>query len=132
MKEYVRLPETEFEIMQAVWDEPSPVSSMQIASVVGPVKGWKPQTILTMLTRLTNKGVLSSEKRGKERYYTPLITREEYLTGETGYFMERFHKNSLVGLISALYSNANPNEKDLNELEQWLQDAAAKGGNHND
>jgi len=38
------------------------------------------------------KGFLSSEKQGKERFYSPLVEREEYLRQETGRFVKLFTK----------------------------------------
>jgi predicted transcriptional regulator len=93
---------------------------VQIFTLAAPDKKWKPQTVLTLLTRLVKRGFLASEKQGKERFYTPLIKREAYLNMETGVFVQRFHKNSLTGLMNALYSGKKPKAEELNEIERWL------------
>ena len=41
-------------------------------------KSWKKQTINTFLTRLKEKGVISSTPRKGKAIYSPIITREEY------------------------------------------------------
>lgn len=115
------LPDAEFDIMQIIWGEETPISSMRVYSLTLPEKNRKPQTVLTLLTRLEKRGFLSSEKRGKERFYTPLVSREAYLNQETGLFMRRFHKNSLMGLMSALFSDKKPKAEELLEIEQWLE-----------
>jgi len=117
-----RLPDAEFDIMQIIWSQPPPISSVQVAALVAPEKKWKPQTVLTLLTRLTRRGFLSSEKQGKERIYTPLMSQEEYLNRETGQFVRRFHKNSLTGLMNALYADKKPKEEELEALEAWLRE----------
>lgn len=122
MTEITRLPEAEYEIMQIVWSEETPISSKQVAVLACPVFNWKIQTVLTLLGRLTKRGFLESEKRGKELYHTPLISREEYLKMETGLFVQKFHKNSVTGLMSALFSDENPTEAELDELEKWLKE----------
>jgi len=116
----VRLPDSEFVVMQIIWGETTPISKTQVAALTEPQKGWKPQTVYTLLNRLTEKGFLSSEKQGKERYYVPLVSREEYLNQETGRFMKMFHGNSLTGLMNAFFGNSKPEEEDLQELEEWL------------
>jgi len=121
MSDYNCLPDAEFDVMQIIWGQPVPISSVRIFTLAAPEKMWKPQTVLTLLTRLEKRGFLSSEKKGKERYYTPLVTRDEYLNMETGLFVKRFHKNSLTGLMSALFAGAKPKEKDLSEIEKWLE-----------
>jgi predicted transcriptional regulator len=122
MSIHSRLPDAEFDIMQIIWSQPTPISSMQVATLSAPEKNWKPQTVLTLLTRLTNRGFLSSEKQGKERLYTPLISKEEYLNRETNMFMQRFHQNSLTGMMNALYAEKNLKEEDIEALETWLHE----------
>jgi len=119
---YPQLPEAEFTVMQTVWEQEAPISSSQVAELLKPARGWKHQTVYTLLTRLVEKGFLSSEKRGKERYYLPLMEREAYLRQETGRFVETFHKNSLTGLMSALVSTAHIDDADLSELTAWLKE----------
>ncbi|MCL1806184.1 MAG: BlaI/MecI/CopY family transcriptional regulator [Oscillospiraceae bacterium] len=111
------MPEAEFEVMQIVWSQFPPISSI---SVTGLQHKWKHQTVLTLLTRLTKRGYLSSEKLGKDRFYTPTVSQEDYLAMETGYFMRKFHQNSLTGLMSALYSDKRPSDEELQKMEDWL------------
>ena len=127
MTNYTPLPDAEFDVMQIIWGQPSPISSIQIFSLARPDKHWKPQTVLTLLTRLEKRGFLSSEKLGKERFYTPLVMRAEYLNQETGQFVRRFHKNSLTGLMNALFSGKAPKAADLTEIEEWLKNQQNAG-----
>jgi len=120
MADMVFLPDAEFDVMQVIWGADVPISSVQVHSLSVAEKKWKPQTVMTLLTRLTKRGFLSSEKRGKERYYWPLVTHEEYLQRETGLFVQRFHKNSLSGLMSALFAG-RPKDADLAEIEAWMK-----------
>ncbi|MCL2539233.1 MAG: BlaI/MecI/CopY family transcriptional regulator [Oscillospiraceae bacterium] len=122
MPEHPRLPDAEFDVMQIIWSETPPVSSMKVASRIAPEKKWKPQTVLTLLTRLTQRGFLASEKQNRERFYTPLVSQEEYLSCQTDQFVRRFHKNSLTGLMNALYADKSPNEEELEALEAWLRE----------
>ena len=121
MKEYPQLPDSEFAVMQVIWGEEPPVSKIKIAEAIAPIRGWKPQTVYTLLTRLQDKGFLTSQKQGKERIYTPLVTRKDYLSQETGRFVRTFHENSLTGLMNAMFSGS-PDENDLSELEEWLNE----------
>ena len=123
---YPQLPEAEFTVMKTIWEQETPISSMRMAELVKPYRGWKKQTVFTLLNRLVEKGFLSSTKTGKERYYEPLVEREDYLRQETGRFVESFHKNSITGLMSALVSSTNIDEQELAELSAWL-DKRAKG-----
>ena len=120
-----RLPDAEFEVMRAVWDMGEPVTSPMVAErlrLTMKEKIWKPQTIITILTRLEKKGFLSSVKNGKEREYTFQIGEEEYMAYEAGQFFSKFQNGSAAGFLKALYRDRKLEEKDLEELRQWLEE----------
>lgn len=119
---FKKLPDTEFEIMKIVWANEPPITTSIIMEQLGKEKEWKPQTVITLMLRLTERGFLRTEKNGKERTYYPLISKEEYLNYETGDFMERFHGNSFASLVSTLYDGKKIKDSDLDELEKWLKD----------
>ena len=118
---YPQLPDSEFFVMQIIWDGESQISSREVAKRIKPLKGWKNQTVYTLLGRLVEKGFLFSEKHGWERYYEPLVKREDYLRQETGRFVEVYHKNSLTDFMSALVPGSTITDNDLSELSAWLK-----------
>ena len=124
MTDMRRLPDAEFELMQIVWQNPTPISTNQIISHLQ--NSWKPQTVLTLLTRLIERGFLKSERMGKERIYTPLVTQEAYMAFESGSFMEKFHKGSFRSLVSTLYEGHQMTDADIDELKAWLNDVDNK------
>jgi predicted transcriptional regulator len=115
-----RLPDAEFEIMKIIWQNNPPVTSWQIMESLGAEKKWKPQTVLTMLSRLIEKNFLISEKVGRERRYTPVVLEEDYLLVETEDFMKRYSGNSVGSLIKAMYSERTLTQEDIQELKEWL------------
>ena len=119
---FKKLPESELEIMRVVWAIGGPVTTPQITTEISGTKDWAPQTILTMLTRLEAKGFLSSQKQGRERAFTPVISESEYLLFESENFLETFHKNSLLGMINTLYSGKVISNRDTDELRRWLDE----------
>lgn len=115
-----KLPDAEFEIMKAVWQCKTVITSGAIMSLLSNNK-WKAQTVLTLLGRLVERGFLDTEKNSKERIYSSLINEEEYLQFETDNFFNRFHHNSFSSLVSTLYQGKRLNESDLQELREWIK-----------
>ena len=109
-----RLPDAELEVMKAIWDNTPPMSTNDVMKVVSNEKNWNISTLLTLLSRLIDRGFLSSEKRGRERIYYPQVEREAYMEYET--------KNSFMSLVNTLYDNNDLSEQDMDELAQWLED----------
>lgn len=115
-----KLPDSEFDIMKVVWANEPPITTNIVMQELGNEKGWKAQTIISLMLRLVERGFLRTEKNGKERTYFPLIEREDYLKFETGGFMDRFHGNSFASLIATLYDGKKIKDSDLDQLEKWL------------
>ncbi|MDF2540837.1 MAG: BlaI/MecI/CopY family transcriptional regulator [Herbinix sp.] len=116
-----RLPETEFEVMSVVWRNIPPVTTTTLMNQLGNEKGWKLQTLVSLLNRLTERGFLRSEKLGKERTYYPSVKQEDYIQYETTLFVERYHDNSLFQLVNAFSGNNKLSEEEINELSSWLK-----------
>ena len=122
MAKLPQLPDAEFQIMQIIWDNPSPITSAQVDMHLRESKSWHVSTVKTLLRRLVERGFLSTEKNGKELLYTHLVSKDEYLQAETAIFMEKFHKKSLRGLMRAMYAGKKPSDEDIAEIEEWLKD----------
>lgn len=121
-----RLPDAEFEVMKQVWECEQPVTApMLMERMEG--KGWKTQTLISLLIRLTERGFLRSEKRGRERIYWTEIGRDEYLAFETRDFVETHHSNSVSSLMASLYDGGKLDDSSIEELEAWLADWEKRG-----
>jgi len=119
-----RLPDAEFEVMKIIWGCTPPVTTLQIMERLKQNKNWKPQTVLTILVRLIEKGFLKSERVGRERNYTPNMPEQDYMRVETGDFMKRCigsaGKYSVGVLVKTLFEDQNLSQEDLQELKDWL------------
>ena len=116
-----RLPDTEFELMKIIWQSQPPVTTNEIMEQLGSDVSWKPQTVLTMLVRLIEKGFLTSERVGRERNYSPIIAEDKYMYIETGEFMSRYRGNSVGSLVKTMYDGKNLSKEDIRELKQWIK-----------
>lgn len=117
-----RLPEAELKIMKALWSLGRPATTACLTAALSGNKDWAPQTVLTMLRRLENKGFLTSEKGSKGMEFTPVVGEDEYLRFESGNFLETYHKNSLLGMLNALYDGKAIGDDDINELRAWIDE----------
>ena len=117
-----KLPDTEFEIMKAVWAIEPPVSSYKIMQRLGDENKWVIQVVISFLSRLVDRGFLRTEKVGRDRLYFPLVTREEYLEFETNSFIKQYHESSFLSFLNTLYKNKNLTEKDIDELSEWFKE----------
>ena len=115
-----RLPDGVFTILKIIWQLPNPTTSAQIMEKLGEDNHWKPQTLLTVLARLTEKGFLESVRKGRERQYTASLSEDEYLEVETSDFLKRYSGHSMGGLVKTLFSSNSLSDNELDELRSLL------------
>jgi predicted transcriptional regulator len=121
-KEMKKLPEAEFEVMKAVWAIGGEVATPAVTAALSDSRNWTQQTVLTLLRRLEKRGFLTSVKAGKERYFTPLKTQEEYVRFESELFFVTFHKKSVASMVQALYGGEELEQDDIDELQRFLDE----------
>ena len=121
MKEHIRrLPDAEQEVMQAIWACAAPVARTNIEEILFPEHPMAMTTLLTMLTRLAEKGFISIEKQGRRSLYTPLISQEDYLAAQSKTFFEKLCGRNISTFAAALCDSGLTREE-IAELRSLLE-----------
>ena len=115
-----RLPDAELEVMQALWDCGAPASRAEIAARLEDTHPMAPTTLLTLLSRLGEKGFLSVQKIGRSAQYTPLVSRQEYLAQQGSRFFHQLCGGSLSAFANAL-CHSGLTQEELAQLRQLLE-----------
>ncbi|MCI8852388.1 MAG: BlaI/MecI/CopY family transcriptional regulator [Lachnospiraceae bacterium] len=97
-----RLPDAEQEVMQALWACQVPAARTDIEEILFQTHSMAMTTLLTLLTRLSERGFVKIEKEGRRSLYTPCISREEYLASQSKSFFEKLCGGNLSVFASAL------------------------------
>lgn len=117
-----RLPDTELEVMKALWaSERAPVPRSSLEEALRD-RGWATNTFNTCLSRLTEKGFVSCEKRGKTNYYTPQVRQADYLAFESGAVLNKVFGSSLKSFVASLARGGALRDGELDELQQYLEE----------
>lgn len=114
-----RLPDAELNVMQAVWACDIPACRTDIEKFLPPEHPIATTTLLTLLTRLTDKGVLAVQKKERKSYYTPLIKQEDYLAAQGNRFFKKLCGGNVSSFASAL-CNSGLTKEELAELRDLL------------
>jgi len=124
-----KLPVSEFEIMNIIWNLNDDVTSNNIIERLKN-KNCKLPTVISYLKRLEEKGFLLSEKKGKERFYHPVITKDEYLKFETNLFLRQYHNNSVFSFMNALMQSKPLSNEEIDiisaEFEKFKHNGTEK------
>lgn len=89
----------ESHIMEAVWTR-GPLTAEDIVQTVGPAQEWGEATVKTLINRLLKKKALASERSGGRALYRALVSREEYVTGESQGLLDRLFGGQLAPLVA--------------------------------
>ena len=116
----IQLPETEYDVMCAIWEGPCPLTTAWLMQNLGNARNWKAPTLISFLGRLEERGFVGSVKKGRERYYFSLADREIYTQCVTKRFMARYHKDSFVSFLNAMYPEKKLPDAEIDSFINWL------------
>lgn len=116
-----RLPDSELEIMQVLWELGAPAARSEIEAVLKEKHPMAQTTVLTLLSRLAEKGFVSIKKAGRSSIYTPLVEKREYLAAQSSRFFEKICGGSMRTFAAAL-CDSKLSKEDLAELRRLLEE----------
>ncbi|MDE7224680.1 MAG: BlaI/MecI/CopY family transcriptional regulator [Acetatifactor sp.] len=115
-----KLGEAELEIMQVIWSSENPVTSNYILQELQGRRKWQLSTLMTSLSRLSDKGFLSCDRSTGTNLYTFIIPENVYKTGVSKNFLEKLYNNSIQNMVASLYENKAIKKTDVEELRRFL------------
>lgn len=121
MSKIQRMSDAEKEVMQIIWAAGGSISSAWLLDELkSRNKDWKPNTVLTFLARLIEKGILTAQKHGRANEYIPLVSEKEYKQSEARSFLDSVYDGSVKKFISALYEGDDLTTDEINDLKKWF------------
>jgi BlaI family penicillinase repressor len=114
----IQITEAELEIMKVLWNERTSLTSSDIRSRLN--KDWERTTVLTLLSRLSEKGAISVEKENRSYRYKSLISKDEYGLSKTRSILDNLYNGSIKGMMAALCDSQGLTEQEIRELQEIL------------
>ena len=131
-EQFIKLPESELRLMQAVWSlHNAGEENITAAALMAADEGLarlKLTTVLTLATRLIGRGYLSAEKRGRAHCYTPQVAEADYRAQAAAEFITSIYNSNPGELISAMIRGGMLSEADIAELQSILEDESRGDG----
>ena len=110
----------ELELMKIIWAKGGTALYADIAQGLA-AKGhaWTKNTIITLLSRLTEKGILKTSKTGirNSNMYIAVVGENEYKSDQALRFVDKVFEGNTKGLVAALIENNLLSPKDYEELK---------------
>ncbi|MDE5951193.1 MAG: BlaI/MecI/CopY family transcriptional regulator, partial [Acetatifactor sp.] len=115
----------EWHVMESLWADSPKVGSRIVADLKESV-GWSRSTTLTMLKRMSDKGLIACEDGESMKVYRPMLEREEAAQKETRSFLDRVYHGSLSMLVNHFVEKESLSREEIAELRKILDQADGK------
>lgn len=122
-----KIPETELEIMQVVWRNPTPITTTQVKERLEEARPWSQGALQSLLSRLVAKGFLKPGMQGKNKTFEPLVSEKDYLAVESRSFLSKLRGGSITDLFAALYDTNEISQEDIEELDAFIARVKKEG-----
>ena len=116
----------ESQVMEAVW-RGSQLTADEIVAQVGQPQGWGEATVKTLINRLLKKKAMLSERVGGRARYLPILTREEYVTGESQGLLDRLFGGELAPLVAHYARHRALSPKEVTRLKKLIDELDRDG-----
>ena len=119
MNKKIKITESEWKIMQEIWDCPYLTlgeikKRLEEKNIV-----WDKTTVNTLIRRLKNKKALGAKQERYYKYY-PLVSEDECLQNEMDSILKRFFYSSPNKLMATLVKHEDFDAQNLAELEKLI------------
>lgn len=111
----------EKEIMDVIWDLGT-VTVKDVHEKLTQKKETAYTTVITVMNRLTEKNLLTKEKKGKIYFYTPTVSREEYTELVSEKVVEGLLDLDEERAIAAFVEKVAEDPEDLERLERLIEE----------
>ena len=117
----------ELELMKTIWGNGGTALYAEIAEALEK-KGTPAtkNTIISLLSRLIEKGFLKTNKIGRRNRYTALVSEADYRAAQTETFLDKIYEGSAKDLISTLIQKEMISPDDYENLKKHLEGSCLK------
>lgn len=118
-----QISDSELELMKIIWANGGTALYAYIMSELEKSGNeWKKNTVLTLLSRLIEKGFLTISKIGRRNEYAALVCEKDYLTTQTKNFLAKVYEGNVTELISTLVHQEIMSSTDFDTIKKFWRE----------
>lgn len=119
-----QISDSELELMKIVWASGGTALYAQIMEELAKAGcAWQKNTVITLLSRLVDKGLLKTSKIGRRNEYAALVTQADYQTAQARTLLNKLYQGSAKGLVATLIQGELLSPADYEELKQYWEES---------
>ncbi len=121
----------EWIVMNALWEK-SPMTLSETIAQIGSRASWNYKTYSAYLAILDKKGFVSADKRGRDKFYYPTVTKRECIERESKSVIGKIEAGSVGLMVTSMVRAGNLKKEErqalLSTLEKLLSEEAQDEG----
>ena len=127
-KEIDRLGDLEADVMSVVW-ESGKATVQEVKDALEPRRTLAYTTVMTVMSRLAEKGILERRKEGRAFYYTPVASQQKVAGSLLNSLVRRLYDGATGKAIAQLLeTDENVDDAELERLEQLIRSKRRERG----
>ena len=111
----------EWKLMELLWAK-SPQPAYDLIEALAPREKWHPNTVRTMLARLTRKGVVRTEPYKNLYLYSAACERERLVATESQSFLERVFGGAIRPALIHFATRQRLSPEEVQEMKRLLDE----------
>ena len=122
MKKIQSISDAEYELMKLIWGRGGTAWYSQIMEDLAQGGStWQKNTVITLLSRLTEKGLLKPNKVGRRNEYIAVCSERDYQAAQTRSLLDKLYQGSAKGLVSTLIQQEMLTPEEYEELKAFWE-----------
>ncbi len=118
-----QISDSELELMKIVWANGGTALYAHIMEELTRLGyTWQKNTVITLLSRLVEKGLLRTSKLGRRNEYTAIVTEAAYQAAQTRTFLDKLYAGSAKGLVATLIQTDLLSAEDYAQLKTFWEE----------
>lgn len=118
-----QISDSELELMKIVWSAGGTTLYAQIMETLAEAgRTWQKNTVITLLSRLVDKGFLTVHKLGRRNEYAAAVSEADYQAAQTQVLVNKLYAGSAKGLVAALIRREAISPGDYEELKRFWEE----------
>ena len=117
-----QISDSELELMKIIWAEGgTALYAVIMDRLAAAGKPWQKNTVITLLSRLVDKGLLKTSKIGRRNQYTAIVSEAEYQTAQTRTLLNKLYQGEAKDLVARLIQRDMLSAQDYEELRRFWE-----------
>jgi len=121
----------EWVVMNALWEK-SPMTLSETIAQIGDRATWNYKTFSAYMAILGKKGFLSALRRGRDKFYYPIVTKAECIERESRSVLEKIEASSVKLMVTSMVRAGSLKKEDRQELLSLLEELLKEEAQHED